>query len=50
MSDTPRMIFVNLPVVDVAKATAFYQALGFEKNDILRSRRWSGVCQYSGGE
>jgi uncharacterized protein len=24
-----RMIFVNLPVVDLAKAMAFYQALGF---------------------
>ena len=30
-----KMIFVNLPVVDVAKATAFYQALGFEKNDMF---------------
>ncbi len=28
----PKTIFVNLPVVDVAKATAFYSALGFEKN------------------
>lgn len=28
----PRMIFVNLPVVDVAKATAFYKAIGFERN------------------
>ena len=28
----PRMIFVNLPVADVAAATAFYEALGFEKN------------------
>ena len=28
----PKMIFVNLPVVDVAKATAFYEAIGFEKN------------------
>ena len=27
-----RMIFVNLPVADVAKATAFYEAIGFEKN------------------
>lgn len=24
----PKMIFVNLPVADVAKATAFYQAIG----------------------
>lgn len=28
----PKMIFVNLPVVDVARATAFYETLGFEKN------------------
>jgi len=27
-----RMIFVNLPVTDVARATAFYEAIGFEKN------------------
>lgn len=27
-----KMIFVNLPVADVAKATAFYEAIGFEKN------------------
>ncbi len=27
-----KMIFVNLPVADVAKSTAFYQAIGFEKN------------------
>jgi predicted lactoylglutathione lyase len=26
------MIFVNLPVADVARATAFYEAIGFEKN------------------
>lgn len=26
------MIFVNLPVKDLAKATAFYAALGFEQN------------------
>lgn len=27
-----RTIFVNLPVADVARSTAFYEALGFEKN------------------
>src|SRR5205823_7180153 len=27
-----RMIFVNLPVTDLARATAFYQAIGAEKN------------------
>jgi hypothetical protein len=29
----PKMIFVNLPVSDLARATAFYQALGAEKNE-----------------
>jgi predicted lactoylglutathione lyase len=27
-----KMIFVNLPVADVAKSTAFYEAIGFTKN------------------
>lgn len=29
MSDTPRMIFVNLPVADLARSKAFYEAIGF---------------------
>ncbi len=28
----PRMIFVNLPVADLAASMAFYEALGFHKN------------------
>src|SRR3546814_16129318 len=28
----PKMIFVNLPVADVERSTAFYEAIGFEKN------------------
>lgn len=28
----PQMIFVNLPVADVAKSTAFYEAIGFTKD------------------
>src|ERR1700688_3452076 len=28
-----KMIFVNLPVSDLARATAFYQAVGAEKNE-----------------
>lgn len=27
-----RMIFVNLPVVDLSKSVAFYEAVGFSKN------------------
>jgi hypothetical protein len=29
----PKMIFVNLPVVDVEKSVAFYQAVGFTKDE-----------------
>lgn len=29
----PKMIFVNLPVTDLERATAFYQAVGAEKNE-----------------
>jgi len=28
----PKMIFVNLPVTDLARSTSFYEALGAEKN------------------
>lgn len=31
----PKMIFVNLPVADVAKATAFYEAIGATKNPMF---------------
>lgn len=27
-----KMIFVNLPVTDLARSTAFYEAVGFERN------------------
>lgn len=41
-----RLIFVNLPVTDVARATAFYEAVGFEKiaafsNEQASAMRWS---------
>lgn len=29
----PKMIFVNLPVADLARATAFYEAIGATKNE-----------------
>jgi uncharacterized protein len=29
----PKMIFVNLPVVDVEESAAFYQAVGFTKDE-----------------
>lgn len=33
MTAAPKMVFVNLPVRDLAAATAFYEAIGFEKNE-----------------
>lgn len=41
-----RKIFVNLPVADVAKSTAFYEALGFTRdprfsNEQASSLQWS---------
>ena len=39
----PKAIFINLPVSDVAKATAFYEALGFEKNPAFSNDRGSGL-------
>ena len=41
-----KMIFVNLPVADLGAATAFYEAIGFEKNpmfsnEVASSMVWS---------
>lgn len=36
-----RMIFINLPVSDVARATAFYQALGFTQNEMFSNAQAS---------
>ena len=41
-----KQIYVNLPVTDLAKATAFYEALGFVKqpafsNDMATGLQWS---------
>jgi hypothetical protein len=38
-----KMIFVNLPVADVAKSTAFYEAIGFEKNDKFSNEQASSM-------
>lgn len=38
-----RMIFVNLPVADVAGATAFYQALGFTRNEMFSNEQASSM-------
>lgn len=37
------MVFVNLPVTDVKRATAFYEALGFVKNDEFSNETSSGM-------
>ena len=38
-----RTIFVNLPVADVARSTAFYEALGFEKNEAFSNEQASAM-------
>ena len=39
----PKMIFVNLPVADVEKSAAFYEAVGFTK-DLRFSRPGSAAA------
>lgn len=39
----PKLIFVNLPVNDVAKSTAFYEAIGFEKNETFSNEQASAM-------
>ena len=36
-------LFTNLPVVDVARSTAFYAALGFEKNAMFSNEQASAM-------
>lgn len=38
-----RAIFVNLPVADVARSTAFYEAIGFEKIPDYSNEQGSGM-------
>ena len=38
-----KLIFVNLPVTDLTRSTAFYEALGFEKNDKFSNEMASGM-------
>lgn len=38
-----KMIFVNLPVRDVPRATAFYEAIGFAKNATFSSEQASSM-------
>ena len=39
-----QMIFVNLPVSDVARSTAFYEALGAVKNEKFSNESSSGMA------
>lgn len=39
----PKMIFVNLPVNDIAAATRFYEALGCEKNPQFSDEKASSM-------
>src|SRR5438046_1726841 len=41
-----KTIFINLPVADVAKATGFYEALGFTKDERFSAEHASSM-QYS---
>jgi len=38
-----KQIYVNLPVSDLAKSTAFYEALGFTKNSTFSDENASGM-------
>ena len=38
-----KRIFVNLPVADVARATAFYEAIGFEKDPMFSNEQASAM-------
>lgn len=40
----PKMIFVNLPVADVAGSTRFYEAIGFAKNDAFSNEQASAMA------
>ncbi len=51
MTATQKMIFVNLPVTDVARSTAFYQAIGLVKNDAFSNAQaaamnWSDTIHF----
>lgn len=39
----PKSIFVNLPVADVERSTAFYEAIGFIKDDRLSNDQGSAM-------
>ena len=36
-------IYINLPVIDLSKATAFYEAIGFTKNPLFSNEDGSSM-------
>ena len=38
-----KMIFINLPVADVARSTAFYEAIGFTRNEQFSNEQGSAM-------
>jgi uncharacterized protein len=42
-----KMIFINLPVSDVARSTAFYQAIGAVKNEAFSDDRTAACIAFS---
>lgn len=38
-----KMSFINLPVSDLARSTAFYEAVGFTKNEMFSNESTSGI-------
>ena len=38
-----KQVYINLPVKDLTKATAFYQSLGFTKNESFSNDKASGM-------
>ena len=38
-----KMVFINLPVTDIKRATSFYEALGFVKNEEFSNETSSGL-------
>jgi uncharacterized protein len=43
----PKMIFVNLPVADVEKSVAFYEAIGFTKDERFSQHGRAGAMVWS---
>src|SRR5690606_8722186 len=41
--EMPKMIFVNLPVADLAAATRFYEAIGCERNEQFSDHQASSM-------